>query len=169
MECLKLTVQVLLLVAGVGISVQADTVRVVKIDVAEHNCVPALAHVGFIQKKALVTIDISSTDDFVIDDEVSDRDSLEVDPEVTIARRLLQIEIHDGFAHVVRAFVDGDLKVVLYLGYELKSAFSLTSLQGDILIVAWVEVGAIAEVLGHEGTRFTYWLVSLLLLCVYHI
>jgi len=67
MECLKLTVQVLLLVASVGIRVQTDTVRVVEIYVAEHYCVPTLAHVRFIQLKALVTINISSTDDFVVD------------------------------------------------------------------------------------------------------
>jgi len=48
MECLKLTVQVLLLVASVGIRVKTDTVRVVEIYVAEHYCVPTLAHVRFV-------------------------------------------------------------------------------------------------------------------------
>jgi hypothetical protein len=90
----------------------------------------------------------------VVDHEVSDRNCLKVDPQISIAWSFLQVEIDDCLAHIMVTFVDGDLEVILDLVDKFESFFSFSPLQSNILVVTGVEMGTVTKMFGHESTSF---------------
>lgn len=78
MECLELTVEVLLVVAGVYIGVQTHAVRVVEIQIPQRYCVAAHYHVRALQLDSLISVAVA--DRLGVDKQVGDGNRLEVKP-----------------------------------------------------------------------------------------
>lgn len=112
-ERLKLTVQVLLTVSLVRVSVKSNTVRVVGVQVLQLHSVPAQLDIWHFKFDFLVAVDIVARDLIVIDFQVSDRHTLEIEEKFTNAWLFLQEEVYDSLSKVVTAFVERKLEIIL--------------------------------------------------------
>ena len=146
MESLKLTVEVLLFVTGVSVGVQTHSVGVVEVEITKLHGVPPFANMRFFQHQPLVLVKVSATEFLIVDCKIWDSNCLKVDPEVAIWWGILKIEVYGGFAHVVVALVNRDLKIILNLAYKFESLLSLSFLESDVLVVARVEVSFVSQV-----------------------
>ena len=69
-ESLKLTIEVLLLVTGIGVSVQTDSVGVVEVEITKLHSVPPFANMSLFKHQALVLVDVISIELLIIDHEI---------------------------------------------------------------------------------------------------
>jgi hypothetical protein len=67
MESLKLAVEVLLLVTGIGVGVQTDSVGVVEVEITKLHSVPPFANMSLFQHQPLVLVKVGATEFLIVD------------------------------------------------------------------------------------------------------
>jgi hypothetical protein len=152
MECLELTVKVLLIVAGVHIGVQTHAVRVVEIKIPQRYCVPAHYHVRALQLDSLISVAVANR--LGVDHQVGDGNRLEVKPKLTVGGHHFKVKVDDCLAKIVLALVDREAEVILNFFDQSASLLSFSALERHIFVVAGIVDSIGAEVFGDEVAGF---------------
>ena len=156
MESLKLRIEVLTIVAAISVSVQADAVIVVFVQVSHGNRVPSKLDVLCSEVDPLIFENLAASQVLVVHDAVSHCDCAEVDVKTTVYIRgqFSQVEIYRRFSKVVLASVQSQLEIILdFLNHSFTS-LRLCKLQCNIPIVTFIESVKVSKMLDNQTPFF---------------
>lgn len=104
MECLKLGVQVLLLVALISVGVQTHAVILVLAEIPQLNGVPAQQDIWLFKDDSLVLKDRVNCHMLIIDGELTDGKSVAVEEKFVRLGFTVHVKVDDRISQVVLAF-----------------------------------------------------------------
>ena len=127
-ESFELSVEILLVVSCVNISVHANLIFVIRVYVTKCHCVPTYIHIWLLERDFLpLECFFLSMKNFVfVYLQFRDCHGLEIEEEFSVVRSSFQIEVDNSTAEIVVSFVERQLEVVLnfiHQGFSFLSLF----------------------------------------------